>query len=112
MRALILWVLAGLVMLVLLIFTASNAQLVSVGMWPFLGRLQMPLFLILFAGMFVGVFLSAFVTGYDRVARSVKLRRARKRVQQLEAQVHELEDRQAPPVEDRLLAIEQAQRAR
>ncbi|MGF1605745.1 MAG: LapA family protein [Rhodothalassiaceae bacterium] len=104
--------LAALTLAVLLmVFTASNTGWVVIGLWPFEQGLSVQIYWILFAGMFVGVLLSVFVTGADRLKRSLALRRARKRVAQLEARVAELEEQSTPPAEERLLAIERAQRA-
>ena len=96
--------------LVLVVFSASNTGWIQVGFWPFHAVLNVQIFWVLFAGVFLGVLLSALVTGRDRIKRSWSLRQSRKQVTRLKKQVDALQQDSLPKPEERILAIEQAQR--
>lgn len=100
---------AGLLLIILLLFSVSNTVQVPVGLFPFPDRVAMPLFVILFAGIFLGIALSALITGGDRLRRGWRLRRAQKRLAATQAELAALKKSSDDQFGARLMAIDHAQ---
>lgn len=67
------WVTIG---LILVIFSVSNHQNIPVDLWPLAYVVEVPLYLILFAGILVGLVAAGFVTGWLRLQSFTARRKA------------------------------------
>ena len=80
-------------LLLLVLFTLSNAAPVQIGLWPTDLSLELPLSVAVLVASAVFFILGAIVVGLGSMAQRRRARRAENRVQLLEAEVEKLKRR-------------------
>jgi lipopolysaccharide assembly protein A len=81
------WIVFALVALILILFAASNREMVSVGLWPLPDSLQLPLYLVVLGTLIVGFFSGQLVTWVAGWHWRREARRSRDRIAALEREL-------------------------
>ena len=90
------WLIAALFFLILVVFTLSNRQPVSIGFWPTDVRWDVPLSLAVLIAAAVALVLGASMVWISELGQRRRARRAEAAVRLLEEQVQELKARMRP----------------
>lgn len=93
-----------------LIYVAvANRHLVTVFLAPTALALDLPVYLLFFAGLICGVVLSALVSARPRLRRFWRQRKAERRAEKAESRLTEMQAQEAPAAAKSLAAIDRAQ---
>jgi len=90
------WLIGALFLLLLVVFTLSNRQPVSIGLWPTDIRWDVPLSLAVLVAAAVALVLGAAMVWISELGQRRRARRAEAAVRLLEEQVQELKARLRP----------------
>lgn len=90
------WLVAALFLLVLVVFTLSNRQPVSIGLWPTSVQWDVPLSIAVLIAAAVALVLGAAMVWISELGQRRRARRAEAAVRLLEEQVRELKARLRP----------------
>jgi uncharacterized integral membrane protein len=96
----LLWIVGVPLLLVGAFFAVANRQSVAIDLWPFLGKLELPLFAALVGALYLGFLLGAAVAWWAGRAGRGRGREARRRAARLEEENRRLQarlDAGAPP---------------
>jgi len=99
MRPLI-WIVGVPLLLVGAFFAVANREGVQIDLWPFLGKIELPLFAALVGALYVGFLIGAVVAWWAGHAGRARGREARRRAARLEQENQRLQtriDELAPP---------------
>ena len=106
MRPLV-WIVGVPLLLVGAFFAVANREAVQIDLWPFLGKIELPLFAALVGALYLGFILGAVVAWWAGHAGRSRAREARRRAQRLEQENSRLEarlDAARPPAPPTIVA--------
>jgi uncharacterized integral membrane protein len=91
------WIVLAAVALLLILFSASNREVVSVGLWPLPDFLQLPLYLVVLGTLIIGFLFGQLVTWIGGRRWRREARRSRDRIAALERELEAERAQRAVP---------------